>query len=164
MKNIENFDESDREVKRTMVGDTLILEERVNKESREVEEYSLIDDETKEIMEFVDIKALENSEYFLDWIKARCINNKSNPSEDEVKKIANKLIEDVTDIIMNSRKSSRFRVGRRHRGCIHDAGDFIGLVCRTGQTGTRVAELGIRTGLDDAVFPYWNFFVSGLEK
>jgi len=105
MKNIENFDESDREVKRTMVGDTLILEERVNKESREVEEYSLIDDETKEIMEFVDIKALENSEYFLDWIKARCINNKSNPSEDEVKKIANKLIEDVTDIIMNSRKS-----------------------------------------------------------
>ncbi|HLA25641.1 MAG TPA: hypothetical protein VJ028_00585 [Patescibacteria group bacterium] len=105
MKNIENFDESDREVKRTMVGDTLILEERVNKESREVEEYSLIDDETKEIMEFVDIKALENSEYFLDWIKARCINNKSNPSEDEVKKIANKLIEDVTDIIMNSGKS-----------------------------------------------------------
>jgi len=105
MKNIENFDESDREVKRTMVGDTLILEERVNKESREVEEYSLIDDETKEIMEFVDIKALENSEYFLDWIKARCINNKSNPSEDEIKKIANKLIEDVTDIIMNSGKS-----------------------------------------------------------
>ena len=105
MKNIENFDESDREVKRTMVGDTLILEERVNKESREVEEYYLIDDETKEIMEFVDIKALENSEYFLDWIKARCINNKSNPSEDEIKKIANKLIEDVTDIIMNSRKS-----------------------------------------------------------
>ena len=105
MKNIENFDESDREVKRTMVGDTLILEERVNKESREVEEYSLIDDETKKIMEFVDIKALENSEYFLDWIKARCINNKSNPSEDEIKKIANKLIEDVTDIIMNSRKS-----------------------------------------------------------
>ena len=105
MKNIENFDKSDCEVKRTMVGDTLILEERVNKESREVEEYSLIDDETKEIMEFVDIKALENSEYFLDWIKARCINNKSNPSEDEVKKIANKLIEDVTDIIMNSGKS-----------------------------------------------------------
>ena len=105
MKNIENFDESDREVKRTMVGDTLILEERVNKESREVEEYYLIDDETKEIMEFVDIKALENSEYFLDWIKARCINNKSNPSEDEIKKIANKLIEDVTDIIMNSGKS-----------------------------------------------------------
>ena len=105
MKNIENFDESDREVKRTMVGDTLILEERVNKESREVEEYSLIDDETKEIMEFVDVKALENSEYFLDWIKARCINNKSNPSDDEVKKIANKLIEDVTDIIMNSGKS-----------------------------------------------------------
>ena len=105
MKNIENFDESDREVKRTMVGDTLILEERVNKESREVEEYYLIDDETKEIMEFVDVKALENSEYFLDWIKARCINNKSNPSEDEVKKIANKLIEDVTDIIMNSGKS-----------------------------------------------------------
>ncbi|HEY4518915.1 MAG TPA: hypothetical protein VJK01_00950 [Candidatus Paceibacterota bacterium] len=105
MKNIENFDESDREVKRTMVGDTLILEERVNKESREVEEYSLIDDETKKIMEFVDIKALENSEYFLDWIKARCINNKSNPSEDEIKKIANKLIEDVTDIIMNSGKS-----------------------------------------------------------
>ena len=105
MKNIENFDESDREVKRTMVGDTLILEERVNKESREVEEYSLIDDETKKIMEFVDIKALENSEYFLDWTKARCINNKSNPSEDEIKKIANKLIEDVTDIIMNSGKS-----------------------------------------------------------
>ena len=105
MKNIENFDESDREVKRTMVGDTLILEERVNKESKEVEEYYLVDDETKEIMEFVDVKALENSEYFLDWIKARCINNKSNPSEDEVKKIANKLIEDVTDIIMNSRKS-----------------------------------------------------------
>ena len=105
MKNIENFDESDREVKRTMVGDTLILEERVNKESREVEEYSLIDDETKEIMEFVDIKALENSEYFLDWIKARCINNKSNPSDDEIKKIANKLVEDVTDIIMDSGKS-----------------------------------------------------------
>jgi len=105
MKNIENFDESDREVKRTMVGDTLILEERVNKESREVEEYSLIDDETKKIMEFVDIKALENSEYFLDWIKARCINNKSNPSDDEVKKIANRLIEDVTGIIMNSGKS-----------------------------------------------------------
>ena len=105
MKNIENFDESDREVKRTMVGDTLILEERVNKESREVEEYSLIDDETKEIMEFVDVKALENSEYFLDWIKARCINNKSNPSDDEVKKIANRLIEDVTGIIMNSGKS-----------------------------------------------------------
>ena len=105
MKNIENFDESDREVKRTMVGDTLILEERVNKESKEVEEYYLVDDETKEIMEFVDVKALENSEYFLDWIKARCINNKSNPSDDEVKKIANKLIEDVTDIIMNSGKS-----------------------------------------------------------
>ena len=105
MKNIENFDESDREVKRTMVGDTLILEERVNKESREVEEYYLIDDETKEIMEFVDVKALENSEYFLDWIKARCINNKSNPSDDEVKKIANKLVEDVTGIIMNSGKS-----------------------------------------------------------
>jgi len=105
MKNIENFDESDREVKRTMVGDTLILEERVNKESREVEEYYLIDDETKEIMEFVDVKALENSEYFLDWIKARCINNKSNPSDDEVKKIANRLIEDVTGIIMNSGKS-----------------------------------------------------------
>ena len=105
MKNIENFDESAREVKRTMVGDTLILEERVNKESREVEEYYLIDDETKEIMEFVDVKALENSEYFLDWIKARCINNKSNPSDDEVKKIANKLVEDVTGIIMNSGKS-----------------------------------------------------------
>ena len=105
MKNIENFDESDREVKRTMVGDTLILEERVNKESREVEEYYLIDDETKEIMEFVDVKALENSEYFLDWIKARCINNKSNPSDDEIKKIANKLVEDVTDIIMDLGKS-----------------------------------------------------------
>ena len=37
MKNIENFDKSDCEVKRTMVDDTLILEERVNKESREVE-------------------------------------------------------------------------------------------------------------------------------
>ena len=105
MKNIENFDKSDCEVKRTMVDDTLILEERVNKESKEVEEYYLKDDETKEIMEFVDVKALENSEYFLDWIKARCINNKSNPSDDEVKKIANKLIEDVTDIIMNSGKS-----------------------------------------------------------
>ena len=64
----------------------------------------------------------------------------------------------------NYHRRSRFRAGRRHRGCIHDAGDFIGLVCRTGQTGTRVAELGIRTGLDDVVFPYWNFFVSGLEK
>ena len=111
MKNIESLDNlnsiknSDYEVKHTMVGDTLILEEYINKENKELEKYCLVDNETKEIMEFVDIKALENSEYFLDWIKARCINNKSNPSDDEIKKIADKLVEDVTDIIMDSGKS-----------------------------------------------------------
>lgn len=111
MKNIESLDNSnqikhsDCDVRRAMIGDTLILEEYINKKDGEVKMYYLLDEDTKEIMDFVDVETLKNSEDIFNRIKAHYINKKINLSDKEIEAIANKRVEEIADIIMDSGKS-----------------------------------------------------------
>lgn len=112
MRDGENFNYRDFlmadncDIKRTTIGDTIVLEEYINKDNKNIEMYCLRDEETKEMVDFIDVKALENSEYLLDFVRAHYINQKKiNLSDDEVKKMAKKVTEGIADIIMSSGKS-----------------------------------------------------------